>query len=293
MSTEHQSLFSLARNKLQSVVGGSPKDSSSLHRWVLLKNSIIRSHVQTATPNASDADADADYRPGADSFEEEHDSFMFPDPHSVHDDEPADAGNGESQWLDSLLEDLEDEEDDFFKADDVVSASQQPSSDEDTDSLSPLSSPMSSSDDLVDHSSYFPYPVPYPPVRPPLVHSWLSDSSDSILPPTPPLYDNPLPYLDVDELDDSPVPDAIEDTSDDESDALSTPSAVSTPTLSPPGPTSPIARERTRLLAHPHPHVYVERDDAYFYPFELDPLPFPDDTLAPSLRAYRGRYSEC
>ncbi|EKM55679.1 uncharacterized protein PHACADRAFT_95219 [Phanerochaete carnosa HHB-10118-sp] len=292
MTTESKSLFSLARNKLQSVVGGGAKDTSSLHRWVLLKNSIVRSHVHPDTPHPSDTDADPDYRQSDDCFEEEHDSFMFPDPHSVQDNQPTDAGNGERQWLDSLLEDLEDEGDDYLRTDDETAASHLPFSDEDTESLSPLSSPMSSSDDLVDHSSYF-YPVPYPPVHSPHVPSWLSDSSASILPPTPPLYDNPLPYLNVDELDDSPVPDAIEDVSDDESDAPSTPSTVSTPTLSLPGSIIPVSRERTRLLSHPPPQVYVEMDDPYFCLFELDPLPFPDDTLAPSIHAYRGSYSEC
>lgn len=291
MSTEPQSLFSLARNKLQSVVGGGVKDSSSLHRWVLLKNSIIRSHVQTpATSQALDeAEADSVYRQDEEIYEVEHDAFMFPDPHSTCDDSSA-AGNDENQWLDSVLEGLGDDEDDYLQADAL------PFADEEIEPLSPMYSPMSSSDDLVEQPSYYDYPLIYPPFRPPVSPTWssLAHSSDSILPPTPALYDNPLPYLDVDELDDSPVPDAIEDTSDDESDAPSTPSAVSTPSLSPPGPTIPMPRERTRLLTHPH--VYVERDDSYFYPFELDldPLPLPDDTLAPSLRAYRDAYSsEC
>lgn len=293
MSTESNSLFSLARNKLQSVVGGGVKDSSSLHRWVLLKNSIIRSHVETDTPNqASDeAEADSVYRQDEEIYEVDQDAFMFPDPHSSCDKSPT-AGSDENQWLDSVLEGLEDDEDDYFKAD--ASTSALPTTDEDTEPLSPLYSPMSSSDDLAEQPAYYAYPLPYPPFRSPISSAWspLEDSIDSILPSTPTLYDNPLPYLDVDELEDSSVPDAIEDISDDESDAPSTPSAVSTPSLSPSGPTIPISRERTRLLTHPQ--VYVERDDSYFYPFELDPLPFPDDTLAPSLRAYRDTYSsEC
>ena len=295
MSTESKSLFSSAMAKLQSVVGGGRKDSSSLHRWVLLKNSITQSHAQPATPIAAEETvADSDYRH---DVEEEHDAlgFEFPDPHSVPDDDHSDACNGESQWLDSVLKGLElDEDEDDFPADDATSTSQLRSADEEIEPLSPLYSPMSSSDDLVESSSccsYHSYPVPYPPAHQPISTAWfaLEDSSDSLLPSTHALYDNPLPYSDVDDLDDSSVPDAIEDISDDESDAPSTPSAVSTQSLSPPGSTIPIPRERTRLS---HPHVYVERDD--FYPlFELDALPFPDDILAPSLRAYRDPYAEC
>lgn len=290
MTTESTSLFRSARNKLQSVIGGGVKDSSSLHRWVLLKNSIVRSHPPTAHASISaEADADAVYRQDEDTYEEEQDTFMFPDPHSC--DNSSAAGDGESQWLDSLLEGLKDGEDDYLDADDSSSALR--IADEDTEPLSPLYSPMSSADDLADQSSYYAYPIrPYPPLHPPLMPTWspLDDSSDSLLPSPPALYDNPLPYLDVDELEDSPVPDAIEDTSDDESDAPSTPSAVSTPSLSPPSPIISISRERTRPFSHPQ--VYVDRDDFYFYPFELDPLPLPDDTLAPSV-AYREQYSEC
>jgi hypothetical protein len=296
MSTEYKSLFSSARCKLQSLVGGGGKDNSSLHRWVLLKNSMIRSHVQPTVSDAVDATAaDLDYRPEDEMFEEEHDTFMFPDPHSVPGGDHSAADDGESQWLDSLLEELEDEDDCYFKSEDTTAASQLPNADEETEPLSPLYSPMSSSDDLVESSSYYAYPLPYSPVHPSSAPSWLAleNSSDSILPSTPALYDNPLPYLDVDELDDSPVPDAVEDISDDESDAPSTPSVVSTPSLSPPGLSISIPRERTQPLTHLQPQVYTERDDSYFYPFELDPLPFPDDTLAPSLRPYRDSYSEC
>ena len=290
MSTESKSLFSLARNKLQSVVGGGGKDNSSLHRWVLLRNSITRSHDLTDAPNhvSDEAEADSAYRQDDEIDEAEPDTFMFPDPHSVYD--TSSTRNDENRWLDSVLESLEEDEDDYPQVD--ASTSVHPAVDEDTESLSPLYSPMSSSDDLAEQPSY--YALPYPPFRPPIPSTWspLEDSTDSILSSTHAMYDNPLPYLDVDELEDTPVPDAIEDISDDESDAPSTPSAVSTPSLSPPGPTISIPRERTRLPTHPQ--VYVERDDSYFYPFELDPLPFPDDTLPPSIRAYRDTYSsEC
>ena len=90
------------------------------------------------------------------------------------------------------------------------------------------------------------------------------------------------------------VPDAIEDTSDDESDALSTPYTQSVASLSPTDPASvPLPTERTRLRGHPH--VYVESDSDYFYPFELDPpLPFHDEDHSDTARVFRPPvYQEC
>lgn len=296
MSTESTSLFSLARNKLQSVVGGSAKDSCSLHRWVLLKNSIIRSH--SPTPSVAnvkgEAVPDPTYRHDEDVFEEEEqDAFMFPDPHTVHTEE-ASTGD-ESQWLDSLLENLEDDEDEDFKVVNPASVLHLPVSDDDSEPLSPLYSPMSSSDDLVDQSDFYPYLVPYPPLHPPLIPTWYeleasADSIDSAMPATPTLYDNPLPYYDVDDLEDAPVPDAIDDLSDDESDAPSTPSVGST-SISPSNSTLSMPRERPRP-PHPHPQVYVETDGPFYYPFELDALPFPHDPAAPPARAFRHSYSD-
>lgn len=291
------SLFSLARDKLQSVVSGSTKDTCSLHRWVLLKNSIIHSSPLPAAPNAAsphEADADSVYRPEEEEVfeEEEEDQFSFPDPHSLHDDIPA-SGNGEAQWLDSLLEGLEDGDDDDDLSEHMTSSSASPSEDS-AEPLSPLYSPMSSSDDLADQSSFYHYPMPYPPVSPPVIPSWFElqapAADDPVSTPSSPLYDSPLPYYAVDELEDSPVPDAIEDTSDDESDTPSTPSATSTSSLAPFGPASPSTPpQRTRFLSHPQ--VYVETDDSYFYPFESDPLPFPDDP--DSARVVRPTYQEC
>lgn len=292
MSSESTSLFSLARNKLQSVVGGGVKDSSSLHRWVLLKNSIIRSHPPSPTiPNATgEADSDSAYRNDQVFEEEDQDAFMFPDPHSIHDEDA--SANGESEWLDSLLEGLEDEEEDDFKVNDSSSALILPATDDDSEPPSPLYSPMSSSDDLVSHADFYPFSLPYPPLRPQPLPMWceLGDSIaslDSILPATPTLYDHPLPYFDVDDVEGSPVPDAIDDLSDDESDAPSTPSVGSTASISPPL-SAPLSMPRERLL---HPLVYIETDERSFYPFDVDPLPLPDST-SPSGRAFRRPYAE-
>lgn len=283
------SLFSMARSKLHSTVTGSVRDSCSLHRWVLLKNSILRSHPADPAPTQADADVQHVYRHDEEAHDEvEEDAFMFPDPHALG-SPSADVGDSEKQWLDSLLEDLGDDDDDVGASSSVLPV------DDDDEPLSPLCSPMSSSDDLVGHSNLFyqpppiaiPYPVPYPPLHPPLLPSWLQlDPHDH----------EPLPYFDADDVEDLPVPDAIEDTSDDESDALSTPYSQSMSSLSPTDPASiPLPTERRRLRGHPH--VYVDTDDDYFYPFELDPpLPFHDDADSPLDPAHVFRpslYQEC
>jgi hypothetical protein len=292
MSVESNSLFSLARNKLQSVVGGNVKDSCSLHRWVLLKNSIIRSH--TPTPSAATVSGEADTEPAhihdEEVFEEEDDvAYMFPDPHAVHTEQA--SANDENQWLDALLEDLEDDEEE------PSSAFQLPAADYE-EPLSPLYSPMSSSDDLVDQANFYSYPIPYPPLHPPLVPAWYeletSTASMNSLPVTPALYDNPLPYYDVDDFEATSVPDAIDDLSDDESDAPPTPSSGSAASISPPSSTSvSMQRERTRLPLT-HPQVYVEMDEPSYYPFELDPLPFPDQSgTSPHPGAFHAYVGSC
>ncbi|KAI0708979.1 hypothetical protein C8Q76DRAFT_95203 [Earliella scabrosa] len=201
---ESSSLFIMARSKLHSAFSGGVRDSCSLHRWVLLKNSIHRSHTVDSAPSQADADVQHVYRHDDEEArdEVEEDAFMFPDPHAVG-SRSADAGASEQQWLDSLLEDLGDDDEDA----DVGTSSTVIPVDDDDEPLSPLCSPMSSSDDLVGHSSLFyhpppiaiPYPVPYPPLHPPLVPSWLQlDSHDH----------DPLPYFDADDdVEDLPVPD--------------------------------------------------------------------------------------
>ncbi|KAI0831090.1 hypothetical protein BC628DRAFT_1352230 [Trametes gibbosa] len=306
---ESSSLFTMARSKLQSAVAGGVKDSCSLHRWVLLKNSISRSHtpVDPAPPQlqagVSDVQHvvyrhDEDELPSSSPALVEEDAFMFPDPHSLG-SRSAVTGDCEKQWLDSLLESLGDDDDDMDMGSTIASVSA-PVVDDDDEPLSPLCSPMSSSDDLVNHSSLFyqsspiamPYPIPYPPLHPPLIPSWLQLDAHAAgsLPPSSSavsLYDDPLPYHDVDDIDELPVPGAIEDTSDDESDVLSTPYSHSTSSLSPPDLSSASLRQaRTRL--HTRPHVYVGTDDDYFYPFELDPpLPFHNEEYPDSARVFR------
>jgi len=295
MSTEPSDLSILARSKLHLSIGG--KDSCSLHRWVLLKNSIVRS--TTPSPSTStvsldkchithvnstdetDTDEDEDYC-------EENDAFLFPDAYKLS---SAHSNVSEAAWLDSLLETLGDEDDDTSPD---VHVSVHPVDDDDT--ISPLMSPMSSSDDLSDPQLHYypspiavPYPVPYPPYHPPLIRSFEHESLLSSLETSLPLYRDPLPYYDIDDVEDLAVPEAIEDTSDDESDVLSTPSLIRSSTqLALVDPVSiPLPAER-RI---PQLHIYVEPEDSrsHFYSYELQPVPFQDDRLS----TYNHVYQEC
>lgn len=282
----------MARSKLHSAVGG----SLSLHRFVLLKNSVFRPprapyvpSVATTSPCSNhvyitSGDADSE-----DDGEEEEDSFMFPDASKL-----VGANTSEAEWLDSLLESLVEGGENECASDTDVSVSVIPVEDDEDPPLSPLTSPMSSSDDLLSHQAYYspsiavPYPVPYPPFHPPLVRPYgLDPIIESPVSP-PPAYDA-LPYYDADELDDLSVPEAIEDTSDDESDALSTPPLGRSSDLDFVDPTSiplPGQRERRGL----QPHVYIRHPDSYFDRYALDPLPFPYEDQSTS---YNAVYYEC
>jgi len=276
--SEPSNLFSLARSKLHLSVGG--KDNCSLHRWVLLKNSIIQSSSVTATAAVTDYPNPVyslvngeDDDPEEEMGSEEGDSFMFPDAGKFVGGHTAVVNSSEAEWLDSLLETLGDEDEDDFTVESEPHVSINPvDDDEDQLLFSPAVSPMSSSDDLPNQSPYFtvsyPYTVPSP-FDPPL---HIHDSSLSSLPAP---YEDPLPYQDLDDSENSSVPDAIEDMSDDESDAPLTPSIRSTASIGVIDAASiPLPAEHSRLR-HTNPHIYVDGGDSYFYPF--DPLPFPDD----------------
>lgn len=298
--SESSDLFTLARSKLHQSLGG--KDS--LHRWVLLKNSMIQFSSSPSTSpvlldrtdvNHVHSPDEGDNEDEEVGCEEEADSFMFPDASKLNSCGGTDVNASEAEWLDSLLETLGDEDEDF-NADSDNHVSILPTDDDDDQPYSPLISPMSSSDDLINQQpAYYPtpiavpYPVPYPPFHPPLVRSFELDSLDSPLDSCPPPYEDPLPYYyEMDDVEDLAVPDAIEDTSDDESDAVSTPSMIrSSSNTSFVDPASiPLPAERRR---RPELHIYIDTDDSYYHPFELDPLPFHDDRLA----SYNHLYQEC
>lgn len=286
------SLLSMSRNRPLSAVCSSSK-RDSLYRSVLLKNSWNRSYSLDAAPTPPPSPVESVHT--QDEREASRDgeglnAFVFPDP------SPNDS---ENQWLDSLLEALGPDDD--FGTEGVSDAH----ADEDDELLSPLYSPMSSSDDLVDHPDLYsipvPYPVPYPPVHTAPVPPWFdfapsspapSDSLDA----NSPLYDDALPYYYVDDM---AVPDAIEDISDDESDAPSTPSTQSAPST----PLSPVrsdsdsrvshASPTERLPLHSRPHVYIDAASSYFYPFHFDSFS-PADGRNDSVRAYHSPvYQDC
>lgn len=271
-------LFNIARAKLHP----GPRDSLSLHRWVLIKNSLTSSASHITPTSSASPDDDTDEPEELDS-----DAFMFPDAGKFVSGSTPDGSNSEAQWLDSLLETLTgDDDDDDFTAVSHISIHVEDEDDND-DQLSLVGSPVSSSDDLLTPSTYFPlpypYPVPYPPFHPPLIYPYELDH-DSSFDSFSSLPYEPLPYYDV---ENSSVPDAIEDTSDDEStDAPTTPS-LGRSSNSFALTDSASSQPEQSSLRHPHPHVHVEPDDPYFYPFELDPLPFPHEH-----QSYNN-YQEC
>ncbi|KAH7924551.1 hypothetical protein BV22DRAFT_1066479 [Leucogyrophana mollusca] len=303
MSAESTNLFSMARSKLQVAVGG--KDNCNLHRWVLLKNSIFRSSTPAAVHSSpsSTTDVNSVYIPeddgdgdDEDEDDEETDSFMFPDASDLVVRGGPDVNASEAEWLDSLLETLCEGGEDEFSSDRDISVTVVPVDDDEDASISPLLSPMSSSDDLLNQHAYcpppisVPYPVPYPPFHPPLIHPYeLGPVIESPLYSSPPAYDA-LPYYDTDELDDLSVPEAIEDTSDDESDAPLTPSLGRSSDLYFVDPASvPLPGERRRRRSQPH--VYIRTTtDSYLDRFQFDPLPFPGEDHFPS---YNDVYQAC
>ncbi|EAU88244.2 hypothetical protein CC1G_03916 [Coprinopsis cinerea okayama7 len=318
MTTDSTSLFDLARNKLQTSFGGH-KDRCSLHRWVLLKNSIINS-TSALVSSAVDAVSETQVSSYSEDLDDDDSvsdevlssvaggsvhSFMFPDAGNLVEAGPADAHSSEAQWLDSLLEALGDDDDDDFGPD-----SDSRTEDEDEQLFSPSASPMSSSDDLLpsmhnhhpfqqhQHHSYFSslpvsYPIidPYPPCHPPLASPYAFDSSS--LSSLPPPYEDPLPFSD--DVDDMPVPDTIEDnTSDDESDSPPTPMGGSRSSLFDvdvlDAASIPLPPDRSRLSHGAAVRVYDQdsSSSSCFGP-SFDPLPFSTNDV----HSTYNLYSEC
>ncbi|KAF9246485.1 hypothetical protein BU15DRAFT_40266 [Melanogaster broomeanus] len=297
MAAESSNLFTMARNKLHAAVGC--KDNCNLHRWVLLKNLMFRSSP-VPTPPATNGPSglisvfsEHDVDEEGDGEDSDSDSFMFPDASKLLTRGGTDMNASEAEWLDSLLETLCEGEMDEFGSNDVRVSVVAVEDDEDMP-LSPPTSPMSSSDDLPNQHAYYsppiavPYPVPYPPFHPPLVRPYeLGPIIESPL-ISPPAYDA-LPYYDIDEFDYLPVPEAIDDTSDDDSDVASTPSLGRSSDIFFTDPTSvPLPGEGRRRSSQPH--VYIRTTGSFLDRYELDPLPFPDED---NFQSYNPVYQEC
>ena len=291
MASFATSLAGTARLKLQlSVSSSSLRDTASLHRWVLLKNSIVRSqppspasstiseHSSIVYPPEDPTPKSVDHDSGG-NLCDQSEAFLFPDPDALsYDFTPPSSPSSpksdasEAQWLDSLLESFSDDEDD-----EPISTRRSVSDDDQEYSFtSPSMSPVASSENLVHHSSFYEsppisvsYPIPYPPLfHPPLIHL------EEPLSRMAPLPGAERPYDDVDELDDLSVPEAIEDTSDDDSDTLATPCRSAMSFVNPSVDVDPAS---IPLPPEVRPRVYVNTDAAYLYRFELDPLPFAND----------------
>lgn len=269
MSAFAANLASVARSKLHSSLVNGSKGEVSLHRWVLLKNSIIRDDVPLSPTSLSTSAAGPPVEEVEDEevdtlMDDDMFAFLFPDPGDALGED--DASASEAQWLDSLLETLGDDSDDDVDIPVKVSIVSETDVDH---SQTDVSSPRLADKLFSPQPLAVPYPVPYPPFHPPLVHSLELDSQQH-------LYSGRdySPYHH--HIDDSylSMPDAIEDTSDDEStESPSTPFTRSRSSLSLVDPASiPLPSERTS--ARPEPHVYGSAD--VFYTFENFSLPFPD-----------------
>lgn len=288
MFTSAANLVSVARSKLNSSPGSGSRDNLSLHRWVLLKNSIIRDDVLTIAPAPSpvsdspapDVEFDEDEEVDFD-WDEGMFAFLFPDPGDAvasHDD----GSVSEAQWLDSLLEKLADNEDDDSEPDYSVKVTIHPVED-DEGSSSGCSSPSSSYSDSLISPIAVPYPVPYPPIHPPLVDSFTFDSQPNYCFSCLPSNRDILTYHDLDDSLSS-VPDAIEDTSDDESESPSTPFSDSRTSVAFVDPASiPLPRDQ------PAPIIYNASDE--FFGFEVDPPTYPDSNSTPPL--YSPYHQNC
>ncbi len=297
MSDETSLLHSITRSKLCESVNN--KDHCSLHRWVLLKNSITSSstlpmsqYPETTPNNIEDPEEEEEQEEELGSIVV--DTFMFPDAGNFLSSHSTDVYDSEAQWLDSLLETLAEDEDDDYPSDSEIHISVLPVDEDDDHLLSPAFSPLSSSDDL--HQSHFyssPVSVPYASrltsFDSSLAHGYPiatapTVSASSFSSP----FEDALPYRDIDDIEESSVPDAIEDVSDDESDALSTPSSGrSITSLSLDSSASPSSPTEHSRLRHSLPHAINNKNTHYLNPFELDPLPFAEE---PFHHAFHSAY---
>jgi hypothetical protein len=307
-------LTSLARSKLHSSLASGSRDNLSLHRWVLLKNSLTRedfsvnNSVYSTVSDSSDVDSfeDDDVDNMMDLEEDSYIAFLFPDPgyapspnaSSEDDLSKENPEMSEAQWLDSLLEKLGDDEDD---EDDLsVHSPSGVALDEHASSPSEPSSPTLSFNEELDLSTspsdrgFVPYPpVLYPPFHPPLLfdidspHNYFHSARQ---PSTSSPCDS---YHDIDDPFFSALPDTIEDTSDDETDSLATPSTRSRSSLNlsldAHSPTSEPASiplsfdcDNDKQIRHsPRREVEMSRKTTRvavnpFYTYEVDPLPYSD-----------------
>ena len=252
---------------------------------MLLKNSILSSsNLQNAavseySETISNVNEETDEEVAEETVV---DAFMFPDAGNFVSSRSAEA---EAQWLDSLLETLAEDEDDDYPSD-SDHHSVLPVDEDDDQLLSPSLSPLASSEDLyqsrffsssvsVPYSSYFDSTLALARHFESALDSPAPSVSTSIQEDTP-------PYHGFNGIESSSVPDAIEDMSDDESDTVSTPSfgrSIASlffdSSVDSVSPTSSAERNAWKNPSRSRPPHYLN-------PFELDPLPFADESSRPT-----------
>ena len=307
-------LASLARSKLNSSLASGSRDNLSLHRWVLLKNSITReefspnSSLYSTVNDSTDVDSfeDDDVDAVVDPEEDSYFAFLFPDPGyaSSPNASELDSAKEEQQWFDSLYEELNSNEDDY----DADSSNN--SSNISFSNSEPSSPTLSLNEDLDTSSSpdFVPYTVPYSLSNPPLLLPGDIDTHhEGYQSPQQSSLSICSPYHDIDDPFFSVLPDTIEDTSDDETDSLATPFSRSRSSLN-----LSLDVQTSEAAAIPLPADNCDNDSKFrsyskhaehtviksrgevprpLSSYEVDPLPYPDmDSCSPVIAPIYGSY---
>lgn len=247
----------------------------TLHRWVLLKNTIITaddvlppssSSASVSSHSSSSAGPSSSvgtppYEYSSSPADEEvfvfpdADIFVFPDAASLV-SAAAESVSAEAAWLDSLLEELED--DDYSEEEPMASPTSVIGDTESRFALDGSTHPISTCSLAVSQ----PIPIPNLTATASASSSLSSDSlcncttpppTPTSLPSTPRLLDD-LPFF---------APDGVDDSSDDESDGPETPLFLSTLAHTP---------ALGDAAADHEPAVVFSEPDSYFV-YPTDPAP--------------------
>lgn len=239
-------LSDLSRNKLHVAALGRDgwRDTLNLRRFVLLKNSITLAQDPSPSPHATSHTEDATSN-----------TFIFPN--NVTATEPSQPQHttnvleSEEAWLESVLETLEESDDQTEGKVDITA-------DEEFDFDDPFESWISPFDEFSEDPLPFPFSfdnfLTPPSVLPPL-HALLINSPNSAF--NQPFVEPRYPEADYD-LPDS---DGSSEFESDDDDGPLTPYSGSEPSLG----------ERPAV----EPVVYVEADSYFLYPSELDLISSP------------------
>lgn len=255
-------LSDISRRKLRTAASGHDglRDTINLHRFVLLKNSITL--AESPTSSSSSLSPQSSLLAQNDDRAE---VLAIPNPMSgtpSHRHRPVTSPSldSEEKWLESVLEDLDDDFDCNVEvevhqvADDDLEFLDSASQDS-FESWAPPYDAFHVNHPLPVPSDNFlssPSPVLSPQFQPPTSLQFLFNPSTSHF--NQPYVEPRYPEADLD----LPLSDTNSDSESDDDDGLLTPYSGSQPSL----------REETTT----EPEVYVEHDCYFLYPSELDPI---------------------